>query len=41
VGEFAGFVTDGDIRKYLSTQDDLQIPVSEIMKKNLCLQCLK
>ena len=32
-GEFAGYVTDGDIRKYLSTQDDLQTPVSEIMTR--------
>jgi len=33
-GKFAGFLTDGDIRKYLSANDNLQIPVSEIMTKN-------
>jgi arabinose-5-phosphate isomerase len=27
----AGFLTDGDIRKYLSKADDLSVPVSEIM----------
>ena len=32
-GEFEGFVTDGDIRKYLSDNDDLQKPVSEIMTR--------
>ena len=30
---FEGFVTDGDIRKYLSANDDLQKPVSEIMTR--------
>ena len=33
-GEFEGFVTDGDIRKYLSSNDDLQKPISEIMTVN-------
>lgn len=33
-GVLEGFVTDGDIRKYLSVHDDLQLPVSEIMTRN-------
>jgi arabinose-5-phosphate isomerase len=32
-GDFEGFVTDGDIRKYLSANDNLQISVSEIMTR--------
>ena len=27
-------MTDGDIRKYLSANDDLQLPVSQIMTRN-------
>lgn len=34
LGVLVGFITDGDIRKYLSVQDDLQKPVSEIMTRN-------
>ncbi|HRH34649.1 MAG TPA: KpsF/GutQ family sugar-phosphate isomerase [Catalimonadaceae bacterium] len=33
-GLLVGFITDGDIRKYLSIEDDLQRPVSEIMTRN-------
>lgn len=33
-GMLEGFVTDGDIRKYLSAHDDLQAPVSGIMTRN-------
>lgn len=33
-GTLQGFVTDGDIRKYLSAHDDLQAPVSGIMTRN-------
>lgn len=33
-GKMDGFVTDGDIRKYLSVYDDLQKPVSDIMTRN-------
>jgi arabinose-5-phosphate isomerase len=33
----SGFITDGDVRKYLSQNDDLYRPVEEIMtKKPLC-----
>lgn len=33
-GRLKGFVTDGDIRKYLSQHEDLQKPVSDIMTQN-------
>ena len=33
-GKLEGFVTDGDIRKYLSANDDLQVAVSSIMTRN-------
>jgi arabinose-5-phosphate isomerase len=33
-GGLAGFITDGDVRKYLSLHDDLYRPVDEIMTRN-------
>ena len=32
-GILQGFITDGDIRKYLSTEDDLQKPIEDIMTR--------
>jgi arabinose-5-phosphate isomerase len=38
-GKLFGFLTDGDIRKYLSHADDLQVPVSKIMTISpICLE---